>query len=407
MKWNLDKNLLKYCAYIAGTAIFIYIVFGLLSNVWTILDTTLGVMRKIAAVSRPLIIGLIIAYLLNMPTTAIEKVIYNSKFNVKKKGGNYRLEKGLCRTIGLIFSYVLLLLILSGLIFGIYYMIGGQLSGNTTITNAVRYIGEYVVNTKISTDSLLNDLEKINIPFAENINTIIVDAIVGIQGYFTELIKNLTQSILSLGSNIISFFISLVLSIYLIQDKDGFLELWNRLFFMVFRKSKAGRNIKTVLYVINNAFSQYIKGQLLEAFFVGVMSSIALTIVGVEYALIIGIISGICNMIPYVGPWIGAGLAAIIALISGDLWKVLYSIIAMLIVQQIDNNLLAPKIVGDRVNLHPVFTMFAIIVGASEGGLIGMLIAVPVAASFKRLFFMWYDDHVEKDYKDYCIDKKT
>ena len=79
----------------------------------------------------------------------------------------------------------------------------------------------------------------------------------------------------------------------------------------------------------------------------------------------------------------------------------------MIIVQQIDNNLLAPKIVGDRVNLHPVFTMLAIIVGGSEGGLLGMLIAVPVAATFKRLFFMWYNNHVEKDYEEYCTNKKT
>ena len=67
MKWNVDKHLLKYCLYIAGTAIFIYIAFGLLSNFWGILDTILSIIKKIAVVTRPLIIGLIIAYLLNMP----------------------------------------------------------------------------------------------------------------------------------------------------------------------------------------------------------------------------------------------------------------------------------------------------------------------------------------------------
>lgn len=407
MKWNLDKNLLKYCAYIAGTAIFIYIAFGLLSNVWTILDTMLLIMAKIAVMTRPLIIGLIIAYLLNMPTSAIERAIYNSKINIKKKDGSSKLKKGLCRTIGLICSYLLVLLILFGLIFGIYYMIGGQLSDNTTITKAIDYIGEYVNNTNLTADVLLSELERINIPFAENVNTVIVDIIVGIQDYVILGIKNLTQSILSFGSNIVSFFISLILSIYLIQDKEGFIALWDRIFFMVFRKSKQGKTIRIALSVINNVFSEYLKGQLVEAFFVGVMSGIALSIIGIDYALIIGVIAGICNMIPYVGPWIGAGLAAIIALIGGDLWKVLYSIIGMIIVQQIDNNLLAPKIVGDRVNLHPVFTMLAIIVGGSEGGLLGMLIAVPLAASFKRLFFMWYNNHVEKDYEEYCTNKKT
>lgn len=407
MKWNVDKHLLKYCLYIAGTAIFIYIAFGLLSNFWGILDTILSIIKKIAVVTRPLIIGLIIAYLLNMPTSAIEKSIYNNKLNIRKKDGSVRFKKGPCRMIGILCSYVLVLLLVSGLIFGIYYMIGGQLSGNTSISNAIRYIGEYVSNTNFSEDTLLKELERINIPFAENINAKIVDIIVGIQDYVTQGIKNVTQSILSFGSNLISFFISFILSIYLVHDKEGFIELWDRIFFMVFRKSKLGENIKIGLSVINNVFSEYLKGQLLEAFFVGIMSSIALSIIGIDYALIIGIIAGICNMIPYVGPWIGAGLAAIIALIGGDLWKVLYSIIGMTIVQQIDNNLLAPKIVGDRVNLHPVFTMLAIIVGGSEGGLVGMLVAVPLAASFKRLFFMWYNNHIETDYKEYCINKKT
>lgn len=408
MKWNLDKHLLKYCGYIAGTAIFIYIVFGLLSNIWTILDTVLVVMGKIAVMTRPLIVGLIIAYLLNMPTSAIERGIYNSKFNVKKKDKSLKLKKSSCRTIGIICSYLLMLLILMSLVFGIYYMIGGQLSGNTTISNAVSYIGEYISNTNLTADVLLKELERVNIPFAENLNTIIVDVIIGVQDYITQGIKSLTQSILSFGSNVVSFIISLVLSIYLTQDKDGFIALWDRLFFMIFRKSKTGETIKTALSVINNVFSEYIKGQLLEAFFVGVMSAITLSIIGIDHAFFIGIIAGICNMIPYVGPWIGAGLAAIIALIGGDLWKVFYSIFGMIvIVQQIDNNLLAPKIVGDRVNLHPVFTMLAIIVGGSEGGLIGMLIAVPVAASFKRLFFMWYNNHVEKDYEEYCTKKKT
>lgn len=407
MKLNLDKYLLKYCGYIAGTAIVIYIAFGLLANVWVILDTILLIVGKIAVMTRPLIIGLVIAFLLNMPTSAIERMIFNSKFNSKKKDGSPKLKKNSCRTIGILCSYLLVLFVLFGLVFGIYYMIGGQLSDNTTITNAVSYIGEYVSNTNFTADVLLKELERVNIPFAENINTVIVDVIVGIQDYITQGIKNITQSVLSFGSNLLSFFISLILSIYLIQDKEGFIALWDRLFFMMFRKSKIGQTIKIALSVLNNVFTEYLKGQLLEAFFVGIMSAMALSIIGIDYAFIIGVIAGICNMIPYVGPWIGAALAAIIALIGGDLWKVLYSVIGMIIVQQIDNNLLAPKIVGDRVNLHPVFTMLAIIVGGSEGGLLGMLIAVPVAATFKRLFFMWYNNHVEKDYEEYCTNKKT
>ena len=101
-------------------------------------------------------------------------------------------------------------------------------------------------------------------------------------------------------------------------------------------------------------------------------------------------------MIPYVGPIVGTVLAAIMALLSGNPLKILYATIAMLIVQQIDNNFLAPKIVGESVGLHAVFTMMAIIIGGSVGGLLGMLLSVPIAASFKVLFNNWYESYTRK-----------
>ena len=118
---------------------------------------------------------------------------------------------------------------------------------------------------------------------------------------------------------------------------------------------------------------------------------------GMPNTLVIGLIAGICNMIPYVGPLVGTVLAAIMGLLSGRPIKVIYAIIAMLIVQQVDNNLLAPKIVGNSVGLHAVFTMMAILVGGNIGGLIGMLIAVPVAASIRVIFNRWYDEYTSRN----------
>ena len=100
-------------------------------------------------------------------------------------------------------------------------------------------------------------------------------------------------------------------------------------------------------------------------------------------------------MIPYVGPLVATVLAAIMGLLSGHPIKVLYAVIAMLVVQQIDNNLLAPKIVGESVGLHAVFTMLAILIGGNVGGLLGMLLAVPIAAAFKVLFSNWYENYMK------------
>ena len=84
------------------------------------------------------------------------------------------------------------------------------------------------------------------------------------------------------------------------------------------------------------------------------------------------------------------------ALLSGNFIKIIYAVVAMIIVQQIDNNFLAPKIVGDSVGLHAVFTMLAILIGGNVGGLFGMLLAVPLAASFKVLFSNWYNNYMNK-----------
>lgn len=102
-------------------------------------------------------------------------------------------------------------------------------------------------------------------------------------------------------------------------------------------------------------------------------------------------------MIPYVGPLVGTILAAIMGLLSGRPIKVIYAIIAMLVVQQVDNNLLAPKIVGNSVGLHAVFTMMAILVGGNIGGLLGMLLAVPIAASIRVLFNKWYEEYTNSN----------
>lgn len=255
---------------------------------------------------------------------------------------------------------------------------------------------DYLNNSTLSVSSITNKLKTSNISILGNLNDKIAQIVSYIQSYFTTSIGVMTDSVVSIGRNVASFLIAIVLSIYLIQDSEYFIGLWNKIFNLIFRKSKVGNEFKKILFIIDDTFYKYIRGQLLEAFFVGVLSTIVLYFIGIDYALIIGIIAGICNMIPYIGPIVGTVLAVIIALLSGQPITALWAIIGMLVVQQVDNNLLAPKIVGDSVGLHPVFIMLAIIIGGNVGGLIGMLIAVPVTASLKILLSKWYNYHMER-----------
>jgi predicted PurR-regulated permease PerM len=141
---------------------------------------------------------------------------------------------------------------------------------------------------------------------------------------------------------------------------------------------------------IGQAVGGFFRGQLLVALFVGVASSIGLWAIGLPYWLLVGIVAGIFNLVPLVGPFIGGGLAVIIALVSGEPLTAVWAALVLLAVQQIDNHLISPNVMGRTVQLHPVVVMLALLVGASFAGLFGMLVVVPLVAMAKIIFlFIW------------------
>ena len=390
MKIHFDKKLLKYSIYVTLTAIAIYLALTIMSNVGKIFTTTFNIIGAGLSLIKPLLIAIVIAYLLYPLTKIIENFLRtNTLYKIK--------NQSVRRIIAIVSSYLLIIGIILALLWGIYFMIGGQLSKNTTITNIISDISSYLNTNSFSTSSIQNTLKSLNIPFIDNLQPYIIEIVNAIQNYIMINLGAMTSNIMSIGSNIASFFIAIIISIYILKDSEYFIELWKKLYYLIFRESIAGKKKTKTFRLIHDVFSKFIRGQLLEAFCVGALSAIALSLVGIDYAIVIGLIAGICNMIPYVGPLVGTILAAVMGLLSGRPIKVIYVIIAMLVVQQIDNNLLAPKIVGNSVGLHAVFTMMAIIIGGNVGGLLGMLLAVPVAASIRVLFNKWYEEYTNSN----------
>jgi predicted PurR-regulated permease PerM len=164
--------------------------------------------------------------------------------------------------------------------------------------------------------------------------------------------------------------------------------------------------IKGLMDRIGQAVGGFFRGQLLVALFVGVASSIGLWAIGLPFWLLVGMVAGIFNLVPLVGPFIGGGLAVIIALVSGEPLKAVWAALVLLAVQQIDNHLISPNVMGRTVQLHPVVVMLALLVGASFAGLFGMLVVVPLVAVAKIVFlYMWskyvaYGDELTQDNLD-------
>ena len=387
MKIEFDKKLFKYAVYISITAIAIYIVFLVLLNLSSILGSAISIILEVINLLKPLLIGILIAYVLYPINKSIENFLKNNKI-LKLKNFSKR------RIVAVIFSYIIVLAIITTLILGIYFMIGGQLSNNTTISKIISDIQIYFTTSTFSASSIKEAIENIDSPLINSLQPYIIDIFNFIETYIAQNLNNFTSSIVSIGSSIITFFIAFIISIYLLIDSEYFINLFKKLYYLIFRGNSFGNKINYIFSILHEVFGKFIRSQLLEALLVGILSIIALSIAGIKYSFVIGIIAGISNMIPYIGPIVGTILAAIMGLLSGNPIKILSAIVAMFIVQQIDNHLLAPQIIGNSVGLHPVFTMMAILIGGNIGGLIGMLIAVPLAASFKVLFNTWYDNNI-------------
>ncbi|MCL2144610.1 MAG: AI-2E family transporter [Endomicrobia bacterium] len=147
--------------------------------------------------------------------------------------------------------------------------------------------------------------------------------------------------------------------------------------------------ILSILYEMDSVLGRFIRGQLIEAVFVGTMSVIALSIFGVNFALIIGIVAGLANLIPYFGPFVGLMLASIVGLVQfQDIFILVKIIPSFLVIQFLDNNALQPLVVGQNLNLSPVTMIFAMLAGAQVFGFLGIIFAVPVMAIIKTIFFM-------------------
>jgi predicted PurR-regulated permease PerM len=185
---------------------------------------------------------------------------------------------------------------------------------------------------------------------------------------------------------IIGLFIVPFWLFYVLKDKSRGMDAFNSML------PRAWRNdVWRVVRIINGVFSQYIRGQLILALIVGLASTIGMFIVGAPFPVILGVISGITEIVPIIGPILGAIPGLALAAFHPEGWVMVLKVLAVyLVVQQLENNLLVPKIQGDSVKVHPALIMVALVVGSQVGGLFGLVLAVPVAAILRDTYLYLY-----------------
>ena len=212
----------------------------------------------------------------------------------------------------------------------------------------------------------------------------------------TELGQTVQQGIkqtISVVTTTISFLLGIVLIpiwlFYVLLDES---KARNTVLGIIPRANRAdARNIYTI---VDQVLGAYLRGQLILGASIGIMSTAALLIIGVEPALLLGIMAGFLEMLPWIGPMIALIVAGFIALIQAPV-KALWTLVAFLVIQQLESNLLAPQIAGNAVRLHPAIVMFVILIGNELGGIWGMLLIVPLTAVSRdvvRYLFLRFSD---------------
>ena len=171
-----------------------------------------------------------------------------------------------------------------------------------------------------------------------------------------------------------------ILAIYLLMDLERFKQRTLEL--------TPPRHRKEVAYVsgeVGTALGSFVRGQLLVALIVGIASSFGMWAIDLPFWLIIGIVAGFLNLIPFLGPVVGGALAALVALLNGDPWQAVWAVLIMTAVQQVDNHLITPMVQRARVQLSPLVIVLALIIGGALAGVLGVLVAIPATAAIRIL----------------------
>lgn len=354
-------------------AVAVIIVYKTLDNFSDITNWLKGILD----VLMPFIVGIFISYILYIPCKKMEKIYSKSKVKLIRKKA-----RGLS-----VFTVYLIVLIL--LTLAIQFIVPTLA---TSITDLANNLVGYYNNTMENLDNIPEDsiLRKIDIgKIAESLSNIKIEEFINI-----ETVMEYAKGALGIATGIFDFFVSLIVSVYVLIERTQILQFMKKLAGAMF-KEKTYNAIGKYFNNTNAIFFKFLSSQLLDAFIVGILTSIAMMILGVKYAILLGFLIGLSNLIPYFGAIVGVGVSIIITIFTGGITQAIWLAIVVIILQQIDANIINPKIVGDSLKISPLVVIFAVTVGGAYFGMFGMFLAVPIFTVLK-IFIEDYIDYKNK-----------
>lgn len=369
------KNKGKKWLYWFLLGVAIIVVYKALDN----FGDVMGVFAKFFEIITPFLVGIFISYLLYMPCRKMEQAFIKSKVKwIAKKA----------RPLGILTVYLIIVLLLVILV---NFILPVVLESVMDLVNNIQHYYEMAIfnyNQLPEDDILKSDIVNDAIKNVQNLD---------IKQYFQlEKILAYVMSAIDAVTGIFDIFVAVIVSVYILAERVEILATIKRLAEAIF-KEKTYKNIGKYFNNSNEIFFKFIASQFLDAVIVGIMVTIAMSIMGIKFAPLLGFLIGLFNMIPYIGAIIAVAVSAIITLITGGLSQAIWMLIVVIILQQIDANIINPKIIGQSLKISPLLVIFAITVGGAYFGILGMFLAVPVIAVVRILI---------EDYIDYKITMK-
>lgn len=374
------KKFDKYRSWIIAFvfAVAVIAVYKTFDNFYKVAEVIGSIVKSLT----PFVIGFVIAYILNIPATKIDKLCQKSKYGFVKKRSKGISIIGVYLITALLF-YIAISAIAPALyrnFVDLYFNIPGYINeALDTIENLQKQYG-----------FTLFEINEANIINA--FNTFLGKIDIAEIGKYAKGVVNIT-------SGVINVLIGIIVSVYMLIEKEKIKASSKRIARVLLKEEKAERLIENVRK-INNIFSKYLFCLLLAATIMAILATIVLSILRVKYAIILGIMIGIFNLIPYFGAIIAGCISVLITLLTGGFFQALWAAIALIILQQIDGNFTSPKIMGDVLDASPLLIILAVTLGGGLFGIVGMIISVPIVVTIKMAFAEFIDEKEQEKSED-------
>ena len=353
----------------AVAVIFVYKILDNFNDISTWVSNLISIIM-------PFFIGILLAYLLYIPCRQIENLYNKIKFTKKRARG---LSVITVFILTILIVVMLINLVIPALSKSIIDLAGDLPGYYQKAMKFVNDLPEDSIIKKIDIQDVIGKLQQIDITQMLNL----------------EKISTYIKGVMGVASTVFRVFVSLIMAVYFLLERRAILKFFNKVIKALFKKETC-KAISNYFSKANDIFFKFISTQVLDAIIVGIVVSITLWIMGVKYCILLGFMIGLFNIIPYFGAIVGVTIATVITAFTGGFSQALWMLLIVIIIQQIDANIINPRIIGNALKLSPILVIFSVTLFGAYFGVLGMFLAVPIIAVIKILVIDFLEYRIKK-----------